>query len=109
MSKKRTWIDVRNGMYIAYNLFDRRGEIWKSFEPHYALYSNDKTTIKDAKGNPIWSWVSVHSHDIQSNRLSRFVQAREVKGGYKSNWDAGSEDVYNKYLTVQAIQRLGKA
>jgi hypothetical protein len=109
VSKKRTWIDVRNGMYIAYITFDRRGEIWKSFEPHYALYSNDKTTLKDAAGNPVWSWVSVMSHDIQSNRMSRFVQAREVKGGYKSNWGEGSEDLYNKFLTVQAIQRLGKA
>ena len=37
------------------------------------------------------------------------VQAREVKGGYKSTYDTGGVDVYNKYLTVQAIQRLGTA
>ena len=36
VSKKRIWIDVRNGMYVAYNTFDRRGEIWKTFEPMYA-------------------------------------------------------------------------
>jgi hypothetical protein len=41
--------------------------------------------------------------------MSRFVQAREVKGGYKSTYDTGGVDVYNKYLTVQAIQRLGSA
>lgn len=108
VSKKRVWIDVRNGMYVAYLLFDRRGEIWKSFEPAYAQYSNDKLTIKDGK-HPAWSWVFVHSHDIQANRLSRFVQAKEVKGGYKSTYDTGGEDVYNKYLTIQAIQRLGSA
>jgi len=109
VGKKRTWIDVRNGMYIAYNTYDRRGEIWKSFEPHYALYSNDKTTIKDAAGHPIWSWTAVICHDVQANRLSRFFQAREVAGGYRSNWDASGQDVYNKFLTVQAMQRLGAA
>lgn len=109
VGKKRTWIDVRNGMYVAYNTYDRRGEIWKSFEPHYAQYSNDKMTVKDKTGHPNWSWVGVLSHDLQANRMSRFVQAKEVTGGYKSGWDAGNVDVYNKYLTVQAIQRLGAA
>jgi len=109
VGKKRTWIDVRNGMYIAYNTYDRRGEIWKSFEPHYSLYSNDKMTVKDAKGNPIWSWVSVLCHDVQANRMSRFYQARQVAGGYKSGWDEAGQDVYNKFLTVQALQRLGSA
>ena len=54
VSKKRIWIDVRNGMYVAYNTFDRRGEIWKSFEPMYAQYVNEKTTVKDGK-HPLWS------------------------------------------------------
>ncbi len=108
VGKKRTWIDVRNGMYIAYNTYDRRGEIWKSFEPQYALYSNDKETVKDASGHPVWSWVSVLIHDIQSNRVSRFVQAKQVAGGYRSNWDE-TPGVYDKFLTVQAIQRLGAA
>lgn len=106
VGKKRFWIDVRNQMYVAYNTFDRRGEIWKSFEPHYALQSNDKMTRKDG-AHPAWSWSSVHSHDLQSNRMSRFVQAKSVVGGYKSHYDGTQEDVYNKYLTVQAMQRLG--
>lgn len=109
LSKKRTWIDVRNGMYVAYNTFDRRGEMWKSFEPAYAQYSNDKMTVKDSSGHPSWSWVYVHSHDIQANRMSRFVQAKEITGGYKSSYATNGVDVYNKYLTVQAIQRLGSA
>lgn len=107
VGKKRTWIDVRNGMYVAYVTYDRRGEIWKSFEPQYAQYSNDKLTIKDVDGKPAWSWVSVICHDVQSNRLSRFVQAKEVTGGYKSTYSEGGIDVYNKYLTPQAIGRLG--
>ncbi|TXH03169.1 MAG: DUF1329 domain-containing protein [Nevskiaceae bacterium] len=109
LSKKRTWIDVRNGMYVAYNTYDRRGDIWKSFEPLYAQYSNEKMTVKDASGHPSWSWVAVHSHDFQANRMSRFVQAKEVTGGYQSGYATNGIDVYNKYLTVQAIQRLGSA
>jgi hypothetical protein len=108
VSRKRIWIDVRNGMYVANITYDRRGDIWKSFEPAYAQYSNDKQTVTD-RGHPAWSWVFVHSHDFQANRMSRFVQAKEVTGGYKSSYDTGGLDVYNKYLTTQAIQRLGSA
>ncbi len=106
VGKRRVWIDVRNQMYIAYVTYDRRGEIWKSFEPHYALQSNDKLTVKDGN-HTAWSWSSVHSHDIQSNRMSRFVQAKSVTGGYDSHYDETKTDVYSKYLTVQAMQRLG--
>jgi hypothetical protein len=108
VGKKRTWIDVRNGMYVAYNTYDRRGEIWKTFEPHYAQYSNDKMTVMDGK-HPAWSWVGVHCHDLQANRMSRFVQAKQVTGGYQSGYDTKGQDVYNKFLTVQAIARLGAA
>jgi hypothetical protein len=66
-------------------------------------------TVKDASGHPSWSWTYVHSHDIQANRMSRFVQAKEITGGYQSSYATNGVDVYNKYLTVQAIQRLGKA
>jgi len=108
VGKKRVWIDARNMMYVAYNTYDRRGELWKSFEPAYAQYSNEHYTLNDGK-HPAWSWTHVMSHDIQANRMSRFVQAREVAGGYKSQYGAQGIDVYNKFLTVQAIQRLGAA
>ena len=106
VGKRRVWIDVRNQMYVAYVTYDRRGEIWKSFEPHYALQTNDKLTNMDG-AHPAWSWSSVHSHDVQSNRMSRFQQVKTVTGGYKTNYNPGDVDVYNKFLTVQAMQRLG--
>ena len=93
-------------MYIAYVTYDRRGEIWKSFEPHYSQYIHEEQTIKDGE-HPAWSWTSVLSHDIQTNRMTRFAQVKEVKGGYKSSYNMGA-DIYNKYLTVQAIRRLGR-
>jgi hypothetical protein len=39
--------------------------------------------------------------------MSRFSQVREVTGGYKSKFSEQGEDVYSKYLTTQAIARLG--
>lgn len=107
VGKKRVWIDVRNGMYVAYITLDRRGAIWKSFEPAYAQYSNDKMTVKDSSGHPEWSWVYVHSYDLQSGRMSRLAQVRNVKGGYQSKYAEDGEDVYSKFLTQAAIQRLG--
>jgi hypothetical protein len=106
VSKKRVWLDARNQMYIAYVTYDRRGEIWKSFEPHYNRQSNDKLTNKDGD-HSAWTWSSIHSHDIQSNRMSRILNARSVTGGYETHFDEHRTDVYNKYLTVQAMQRLG--
>jgi hypothetical protein len=105
VGKKRVWIDVRNGMFVAYVTYDRRGEIWKSFEPGFSQYVDGDAVFMD-KGHPAWSWNYVLCHDSQANRMTRFIQARECTGGYKSGYD-DADDVYNKYLTVQAINRLG--
>jgi hypothetical protein len=47
------------------------------------------------------------SHDVQANRMSRFVQAKSVTGGYTGSYAENGVDVYNKFLTPQAIGRLG--
>ena len=108
VGKKHVWIDVRNGMFVAYVTYDRRGEIWKSFEPGFSQYVDGDTVLKDGN-HPAWSWTHVLCHDIQANRMTRFVQAKEVAGGYRSTYSDNGQDVYNKFLTVQAIQRLGAA
>lgn len=104
VSKKRVWIDPRNMMYVAYVTYDRRGDLWKSFYPVYSLYEKGDLRHMDGQ-HPAWSWTHVLSHDIQTNRMSRFVQAKEVRGGYTSGYNLG--DIYNDYFTVQAIRRLG--
>ncbi len=108
VGKKRVWIDARNNMFVACVTFDRRGEIWKSFEPGFSQYADGNAKYMDG-AHPAWSWNYVHTHDIQSNRMSRFSQVREVTGGFKSHYDEKAEDVYNRYLTTQAITRLGAA
>ena len=109
VGKKRVWIDVRNQLYIAYITYDRRGEIWKSFESGWSSLQDGDTVIKDAKGHPEWSWSYVSSHDIQSNRMSRIMHTQTAAGGYRSQLGTEGTDVYNKYLTTQAIARLGNA
>jgi len=106
VSKKRTWIDVRNGAFVAYNTFDRRGELWKAQEPHFSQYSKDGITVMDGD-HPAWSWTSACFHDLQTNRVSRFCQVKEVRGGYKSGYNQGVE-LYERYLTKQAMARLGR-
>ena len=107
VGKKRIWIDVRNQQFVAYITYDRRGEIWKSFEAGWSRYQDGDKIIADAKGYPDWSWSYVHSHDIQANRMSRAMHTRTCSGGYESRLDDGGVDVYNKYLTPNAIARLG--
>jgi hypothetical protein len=53
--------------------------------------------------------VHVMSHDIQANRMSLLNHVRGVTGGYQTAFSDQGQDVYNKYLTVQAMQRLGSA
>lgn len=104
VSKKRVWIDTRNMMFIAYVTYDRRGELWKSFEPSFSQYVQGDTVKMDGD-HPVWSWTHVHTHDIQTNRMSRFYQAQEVRGGFYSGYNQG--DLYDRYMTVPAIRRLG--
>lgn len=104
VSKKRVWIDVRNMMYVAYVTYDRRGDVWKSFEPQYSLYEKGGAKVLDGR-HTAWSWTAVQCHDIQSNRMTRFVQAKSVTGGYTSGYNRAG--LREKFLTEQAIQRLG--
>lgn len=104
VGKKRAWIDVRNMMYIGYHTYDRRGEIYKSFEPVYSLY--EKGNLREMTGkSPTWSWTGVMCHDVQANRMSRFNQVKEITGGIKSA--RNTDGLYEKYMTEQALQRLG--
>jgi len=109
VSKKRVWLDARNQTFPTYVTYDRRGEIWKSFEPGFCQYANDKEVVKDQDGYPEWSWLYVHSHDIQAGYMTLINHGRHVTGGYKSTFSDEGVDVLNKYLTVQAIARLGQA
>lgn len=104
VGKKRVWIDVRNMMFVGYNTYDRRGELFKSFDPAFSLYEKDN--LRDATGkHTTWSWRIAHVHDVQSNRMSRMFQAKSISGGVSSKRNV--EGAYEKYLTEQSLQTLG--
>ncbi|MBI1238567.1 MAG: DUF1329 domain-containing protein [Alphaproteobacteria bacterium] len=105
VGKKRIWIDTRNMMFVAYVTFDRRGEAWKSFEPAFSQYSDGTNSHMDG-GHPLWSWTHVHSHDVQTNRMSRFSQVRKISNGFESKYNTGP-GIFDQYMTEQALRRLG--
>jgi hypothetical protein len=107
VGKKKVWVDARNGMFPTLNTFDRRGNIWKQFEPGFAQYKNDKMEVKAKDGYPDWSWLYCHTHDIQTNRMTRFRNEKSISAGYHIQFDTEGVDVYNKFLTNSAIARLG--
>lgn len=107
VGKKRVWLDARNGAMVAYNTYDRKGDLWKTFHLAYSQFVDGDAVFKAENGKgPAWSWVTIHSHDIQTNRLSRMIQVREVDG-YVSEYNGDDDQAYEKYMTRRALRRLG--
>ena len=104
VGKKRVWFDARTQSPIAMVTYDRKGQVFKSFDGAYSLYEAGGKTIKDGK-NPYWSWTRVHAFDAQSGRMTRLAQVAELDGGYSMK--VNDPSLYNKYLTVSSLRRLG--
>lgn len=106
VSKKRVWFDVRTQLPIGMVSYDRRGEIYRSFDGSYALYESGGKSFLDG-AHPYWSWSHVHAFDIQTGRMSRLEQVRSISGGHATV--ANDPRLYDRYLTQQAMMRLGSA
>ncbi len=104
VGKKRVWFDARTLLPVNMVTFDRRGEPFKSFDGCYSLYENGDKKVMDGN-RPYWSWVNVHAHDVQSNRMTRLEQTRTIRGGYEMK--VNDQNLYDQYLTEAAIRRLG--
>lgn len=105
VSRKRIWLDLRNMIFVAYVTYDRRGELWRSFEAGFGQQKKGDNVHMEKNGHPAWSWSYVMAQDVQTNRFTRFNHEQSVRGGVHVEFDG--EGVYNKYLTIQAIRRLG--
>lgn len=104
--KKQIWFDVRNLGPLVHVTFDRRGQIWKQWEGGFDLYDHGAgKTFQEPNGHPMWSWVYVHSHDIQSNAMSQLQLVRSVAGGYTTRMN--DPKLYDNFCTMAAIQGLG--
>ena len=104
ISKKRVWVDARTLLPLSMVSFDRRGDMFRSFDGAYSLYQQGDNTVMDGS-HPYWSWTRIHAHDVQTNRMTRLEQVQEVAGGFRTQ--VNNEGIYDRYLTRSALSRLG--
>jgi hypothetical protein len=104
VSRKRVWFDARTQLPLAMVTYDRRGQPFKSFDGTYSLYAQDGHRVADG-ADAYWSWCNVHAHDVQTGRMSRLQQVRVVAGGHVMR--VNDPSVYDDFLTVAALRRLG--
>jgi len=120
LSKRRVYFDARNIEYPQAISYDRRGELWKTFEPGFSQYDyTDPESasvrpnaagkkIMTSDGRPEWSWNWVISNDLQSKRVTRFYQGEKIQGGWNSQYDKETaSDFISNYMTKSAMRRLG--
>ncbi len=105
ISKRRVYIDARAMVAFTSVSYDRRGEVYKSFEHGNGMsIGGDGTVAKVFNNKPMWQWNYVIVHDVQTNRIS-IPELVRSSGGYDTHYD--DPDDYNRYLTVSAMRRLG--
>lgn len=103
VSKKRVWFDARNSVVVGMVTYDRNGEPYRSFDGAYSLYEKGDKKFMDGD-HPYWSWCHVTVSDIQTGRVTRLQQVRNVAGHLSG---ANDPTIYDKYLTQSALMRLG--
>jgi len=111
-SKKRIWYDGRTIAPITMNSFDRRGQVWKQWEAGFDNFSKPDGRFWNSEAGQktgMWSWLYVHSHDIQSGRITSFQHTKKTLGGAQDRRNFGKDglEAYDQYTTEAAIRRLG--
>ena len=104
VSKKRVWFDARTLTPLAMVSYDRRGEIFKSFDGAFSVYERGSARVADGP-NPYWSWTRVHAFNVQTNRMTRLEQVRRISSGYEMQ--VNDPALFNRFLTTSALRRLG--
>ncbi|HSW12616.1 MAG TPA: DUF1329 domain-containing protein [Solimonas sp.] len=104
VSKKRVWFDARNQVVVGMVSYDRKGKPYRSFDGAYTLYESGSKRVMDG-AHPYWSWTHVTASDIQTGRVTRLEQVRELEKVHRSG--ANQPDLYSKYLTQGALMKLG--
>ena len=84
ISKKRVWFDARTMLPIAMVTYDRRGEVYHSFDGAYALYEAGGKSFMDGP-HPYWSWTHVHALYIRPNRMTRLEHLKTIDGGHATS------------------------
>ncbi|MDP2123278.1 MAG: DUF1329 domain-containing protein [Parvibaculum sp.] len=104
VGKKQVWFDARTLLPFVMVSFDRKGEVFRSFDGAFSQYRKGDSVVMDGK-HPYWSWTHVHAHNIQTNRITRLEQVKQVRGGHTMM--VNDQSAYDRYLTTHALRRLG--
>lgn len=104
VGKKRVWFDIRTGLPIAMNSYDRKGQLFRMFDGAYGVYENAQQTVMAGK-HPYWSWGHAHGFNLQTGSMTRLEQVKEVAGGHQMV--VNDESIYHQYLTRTALSRIG--
>lgn len=108
VGRRLAYIDARNSIYNGNTRYDRQNKPWVNFETAFGQYKKGDKVVYGPDGkNPAWSWTYCMSYDMQTKRMSRVRHLEQCGAGYKSVFSADNEEMYNKWCTQQAIQRLG--
>ena len=105
VTKRRVFVDARNMGVIQAITYDRRGEVWKSFETGAGQRKTATHEQLTSDGRPEWSFNWLISHDVQTNRVTRVWQAEQCRGNWKTELDP-ERDLLNDFMTEQALRRL---
>jgi hypothetical protein len=106
VGKRRVYVDARNMSLLQAITYDRRGEMWKSFETGTGQRIQGARSELASDGRPEWSFNWLISHDVQANRVTRVWQAETCRGEWRTALDP-AEDIVSNYMTEQALRRLG--
>lgn len=106
VSKKRVWFDARSLLPLGMVTFDRRGDPFHSFDGAYGVYDAPGKSFDDG-AHPYWSWGQLHAFDVQTGRMTRLEQVREISGGHITK--VNDLDIHGRYLTNASLMRLGGA
>lgn len=104
VGRKRVWFDARTMLPFVMVSFDRKGNVFRSFDGAFSLYKKDGKAVMDGE-HPYWSWTHVHAHNIQTNRITRLEQVRRITGGH--GMMVNDQSAFERYLTTSALRRLG--
>lgn len=104
VGRKLVWFDARNMMPIAMVTYDRKGELFRTFDGCYSVYEDGEKRFMDGD-HPYWSWAHVHAYDYQTGRMTRMEQVRELDGIKTS---VNDDSIFDNYLTRNALQRMGR-
>lgn len=105
VSKKQVRFDLRTMLPIGMISFDRRGELFRSFDGAYSLYDDGTSRVMDG-AHPYWSWTHVHAYNVQTGRMTRIEQVGKLATGDAMR--VNDPAIYDLYLNQGAMQRRGR-